>query len=122
MELSKFQIRDGDRSTSPVLGRFCGTMTPGTITSTGNSLWIEFHSDGSTASNGVLAYFIAIGNVKRVFPHCFVFHLYLLLGTSCLGGGVQHDGEVDNLAQLPRLREGSVFKYRRTGTKRSTNK
>ena len=51
------QVRDGDRSTSPLVERFCGSTLPGTIYSSGNSMWIEFHSDSGVTRTGFVGYF-----------------------------------------------------------------
>ena len=67
------QIRDGDNSLSPLLGRFCGSSTPGNITSSGNSLWIEFHSDASVADTGFLAHFTTFDSNGKFIVD--VFHL-----------------------------------------------
>ena len=48
-------IRDGSSAKSPIIGKFCGTDRPATITSTGNYLWIGFRSDSSTTSQGFKA-------------------------------------------------------------------
>lgn len=48
-------IRDGSSSKSPMVGKFCGTSRPATITSTGNFLWIGFRSDSSTTKMGFKA-------------------------------------------------------------------
>ena len=48
-------IRDGSTSKSPMIGKFCGTSRPATITSTGNFLWIGFRSDSSTTKQGFKA-------------------------------------------------------------------
>lgn len=48
-------IRDGLSSRSPLIGKFCGTSRPATITSTDNYLWILFRSDSSTTSQGFKA-------------------------------------------------------------------
>lgn len=48
-------IRDGSTSKSPMIGKFCGTSRPATITSTGNFLWIGFRSDSSTTKKGFKA-------------------------------------------------------------------
>lgn len=48
-------IRDGSSARSPMVGKFCGTSRPATITSTGNFLWIGFRSDSSTTKMGFKA-------------------------------------------------------------------
>lgn len=48
-------IRDGRSSKSPMIGKFCGTSRPATITSTANYLWIGFRSDSSTTKQGFKA-------------------------------------------------------------------
>ena len=48
-------IRDGSTSKSPMIGKFCGTSRPATITSTHNFLWIGFRSDSSTTKQGFKA-------------------------------------------------------------------
>lgn len=48
-------IRDGSTSKSPMIGKFCGSSRPATITSTGNFLWIGFRSDSSTTKMGFKA-------------------------------------------------------------------
>lgn len=48
-------IRDGSSARSPMVGKFCGTSRPATITSTGNYLWIGFRSDSSTTKMGFKA-------------------------------------------------------------------
>lgn len=40
-------IRNGRHESSPVLGKYCGTYFPSTITSMSNGLYVEFHSDSS---------------------------------------------------------------------------
>lgn len=41
---SFLEIRDGHFKKSPLIGRYCGTTVPLPIESTGNRLWLEFHS------------------------------------------------------------------------------
>ena len=54
-----FQIRDGDNASSPLIGKYCGSTSPGTIESSGNALYINFYSDGSVTDLGYNATFIA---------------------------------------------------------------
>jgi hypothetical protein len=56
------EIRDGGDQTSELLGRFCGKTLPGSITSTGNQLFVKFHSDLSTSRKGFSASFFT-GNM-----------------------------------------------------------
>lgn len=49
------QILDGLSSKSPLIGKFCGTSRPATITSTENYLWIGFRSDSSATEQGFKA-------------------------------------------------------------------
>ena len=51
------EIRDGGDRTSKLLGRFCGKTLPGSITSTGNQLFVKFHSDSSASKKGFSASF-----------------------------------------------------------------
>ena len=48
-------IRDGSSSKSPMIGKFCGTSRPATITSAGNYLWLEFRSDSTATRRGFKA-------------------------------------------------------------------
>lgn len=58
-------IRDGESSKSPMIGKFCGTSRPATITSTGNHLSVTFRSDSSTTDQGFRAVWTTI---KRTIP------------------------------------------------------
>ncbi|XP_073900600.1 inactive serine protease PAMR1 isoform X1 [Castor canadensis] len=51
------EIRDGDNSDSPIIKRFCGNERPAPIRSTGSSLHVLFHSDGSKNFDGFHAVF-----------------------------------------------------------------
>jgi hypothetical protein len=59
-------IRDGRNSSSPLIGQYSGTAIPGNITSTGNSLWLWFHSDLTTNEQGFAANYSAgaVSNAK----------------------------------------------------------
>ena len=48
-----FEIRDGDNEGAPLIGsRICGSSAPNSITSSGNQLFIKFHSDSSVTKTG----------------------------------------------------------------------
>ncbi|XP_072033776.1 uncharacterized protein [Amphiura filiformis] len=51
------QIRDGSTRSSPLISEHCGNALPSPISSTGNSMWIQFYSDDSTAGTGFQATF-----------------------------------------------------------------
>lgn len=51
------EIRDGPHGYSPLIGRYCGTIPPMDITSTGRELWLRFNSDESIELNGFRAFF-----------------------------------------------------------------
>ncbi len=46
------RIYDGNSVSSPLIGVYTGTNSPGTVTSTGGNLLLEFRSDCSTVSSG----------------------------------------------------------------------
>ncbi|XP_072278174.1 embryonic protein UVS.2-like [Pyxicephalus adspersus] len=46
---------DGPKATSPLMGTFCGNAAVPILTSTGNSLLLQFHSDDSIQTRGFLA-------------------------------------------------------------------
>lgn len=46
------KIFDGSNDSTTEIGTYCGTNSPGTITSTGNSLTFKFHSDYSVENPG----------------------------------------------------------------------
>lgn len=48
-------IRDGSSASDHMIGKFCGSSKPATITSSGRSLWVEFRSDSSDRRPGFLA-------------------------------------------------------------------
>lgn len=45
-------VYDGIDAASPLLGAFCGNTVPGTITSSGNRMFLEFHSNASNTKGG----------------------------------------------------------------------
>lgn len=49
------EIRDGRHGYSKVLRKLCGEQTPGDIISTGNALWLKFHSDENIEYSGFRA-------------------------------------------------------------------
>lgn len=51
------EVRDGENSDSQIIKRFCGNERPAPIRSTGSSLHILFHSDGSKNFDGFHAVF-----------------------------------------------------------------
>lgn len=48
-------LYNGNSITSPLIGGYTGTVSPGTITSTGNALTLRYKSDGATVSFGYKA-------------------------------------------------------------------
>eukprot|EP00794_Sanderia_malayensis_P003627 gene3627-4141_t len=49
------EVRNGDSSTSPLLGRFCGSSLPDVQTSTRGAFWVRFKSDSSSNYRGFSA-------------------------------------------------------------------
>ena len=46
-------MRDGDNDRAPLIGsRICGTIAPNDIISSGNTLFLKFHSDNSVRRTG----------------------------------------------------------------------
>ena len=52
-------MRDGGEATSTILKKICGSTLPNTIKSTGNKMFVKFHSDGSATKKGFSAFFYA---------------------------------------------------------------
>lgn len=48
-------IYDGNTTSAPLMGTYTGTSGPGTVTSTGSSLLVEFRSDCNTVKSGWVA-------------------------------------------------------------------
>ena len=74
------EVRDGDSSDSQIIKRFCGNERPAPIRSTGSSLHILFHSDGSKNFDGFHAIFEEItGKGQREKGQIlFYFGIYFL--------------------------------------------
>ena len=47
-----FEARDGPNEDSPLIGKLCGSNLPGTVVSTGNEMFVKFHSDYSEVGRG----------------------------------------------------------------------
>ena len=62
------EIRDGGNLTSKILGKFCGNTLPGSIRSTGNQLFVTFHSSASYSRKGFSASFTK-GKKPNVYLH-----------------------------------------------------
>ena len=47
------EVRDGDNDRAPLIGsKICGTVAPNDIISSGNTLFLRFHSDNSVRRTG----------------------------------------------------------------------
>nr|XP_045013443.1 inactive serine protease PAMR1 isoform X1 [Jaculus jaculus] len=68
------EIRDGDNSDSPIIKRFCGNERPAPIRSTGSSLHVLFHSDGSKNFDGFHAIFEEITGKGHACSSAPCFH------------------------------------------------
>ncbi|XP_071156308.1 cubilin-like isoform X2 [Mytilus edulis] len=53
------EIRDGTSADSAVLNKFCGSQVPDPVTTTQNSMWVKFVSDGSVHNTGFQATYAA---------------------------------------------------------------
>lgn len=60
------KIYDGANNTSPLIGTFCGTLSPGRIVSTGSMLHLEFISDFSNSAKGFFANYTT-GSARKSF-------------------------------------------------------
>lgn len=58
------EVRDGNGPYSPLMGHFCGSTVPQTLTSSTNFLWVKFYSDSTTEKRGFAA------TVSNVDPIC----------------------------------------------------
>ncbi|XP_067869413.1 cubilin isoform X2 [Heterodontus francisci] len=56
------EVRDGEAETDPLIDRFCGSIIPAPITTSGNKLWLKFKADISDSKEGFRAvYKVACG-------------------------------------------------------------
>ena len=66
------EVRDGDNDRAPLIGsKICGTVAPNDIISSGNTLFLRFHSDNSVRRTGY--------RVRADIGKNFQFYLYRLL-------------------------------------------
>lgn len=65
------EIRDGQKSSSDLLGNFCGSSFERSVFSSGRHLWIRFHSDKDELlyGTGFNAFFEMVGQCK-FFIYC----------------------------------------------------
>ena len=55
---------DGDSSTSPMMGKFCGDLIPSSHFSSSNEILIHFQSDGSATGAGFKMNYNPLGNTS----------------------------------------------------------
>ena len=76
------EIRDGDNENSTVIGKYCGdsSVTPDTITSNYNYIFINFVTDGSVQNRGFVMNYTTIQVRCRmaIFLYQVCINLYLL--------------------------------------------
>jgi len=56
------QIRNGEYSWSPIVGRYSGYNNPARIRSSGSALWMKFSSDYSVTRAGFYVQYTATGD------------------------------------------------------------
>ena len=61
-QYDRLVIYDGVDTGAPVLGRYCGDMTPGDLTATGSTMFITFESDRSVSHKGFRAQYAGKDN------------------------------------------------------------
>ncbi|TRY99729.1 hypothetical protein DNTS_016543, partial [Danionella cerebrum] len=73
------EIRDGPFIFSPLINRFCGEKSPGTVTSSGRFMWIRFSSDEELEGQGFRVQYsytadpefhLHIGGLLNPIPDC----------------------------------------------------
>jgi len=62
------EVRDGPDSNATLVGKFCDSVKPESITSTGNSLYVRFVSDIYRAESGFRAVVTKVGAATTVSP------------------------------------------------------
>ena len=62
------EVRDGSGSDATLVGKFCGSVLPESITSTGNSLYVRFVSDIWRAEPGFRAVITKGRFINRLIP------------------------------------------------------
>ncbi|GAB1597689.1 hypothetical protein Ahia01_000045500, partial [Argonauta hians] len=60
------EIRDGDQASSPLIGKFCGSIVPSKIYSSNSSLRISFHTDHSISQPGFRLEYFQRGCVRHL--------------------------------------------------------
>ena len=79
------EVRDGNSSDSTLIGhQLCGNEIPESITSTGNTLFIRFSSDGSGIKTGfkINVTISKVPGICRVYIYTYVYNLlYAILVT-----------------------------------------
>ncbi|PAA79380.1 hypothetical protein BOX15_Mlig017005g4, partial [Macrostomum lignano] len=60
------EIRDGYYRGSPLLGRFCGSLTPRSVTSNSSRVWIEYRLPPASRSRGFFAQYTSICGGYRI--------------------------------------------------------
>ena len=73
------RIFDGANNTSPLIGKFCGTASPGRIVSTGNMLHLEFVSDFSSSAKGFFANYTTGSACKCFIPFSLFIETKILV-------------------------------------------
>ena len=76
-------VYDGDSSTSPMMGKYCGDSIPPSHVSSSNEILIHFHSDGYTTEAGFQMEYNSTGK-QNTFQNNTKYHVdirYRILGT-----------------------------------------
>nr|DBA25188.1 TPA: hypothetical protein GDO54_012746 [Pyxicephalus adspersus] len=55
--LTTIEIRDGGDETAPLIGRYCNNTIPSVISSSSNTLWVEFKSEASAIASSFRAFY-----------------------------------------------------------------
>ena len=107
-------IYDGDNVFAPTIGRW-NTVSPGTVTSSGNALCVEFRSDCATTAGGWRAHWTA--NTHTIVPEIpdFENDEYEITIFDIFGRKVPENQMQDGvyLIQYKRLSDGKVYTTKR---------